>query len=191
MKWMKNHWHWLGKGLCGIGALSCLCGCHFFKESVYTLSQDEVKVQVHDKEFDPLDYVRKDGEELTEKERSAIKTSGAIDTSELGSAQFKIPEYELSLTVHIVDEEAPTMSILGFEVQQGMVFTWNEESFAKLKPQLKDNYDSGELLKKTLRCDSVDTAQVGKQSVNCYIEDSSGNQAKKTVEIEVVKKQQP
>lgn len=169
------------------GAICVLCGCSFFRESVYTLKENEVTIQVHDKSFDPLDYVLKDGEPLSEKEKSAIKTSGGIDTSLLGDAVFKIPEYQLELQVHIVDEEAPTMSILGFEVKQGVVFTWNEENFDQLRPQLKDNYDSGELLKKTLRCDSVDTTKVGKQPVTCYIEDSSGNQTSKTVEIEVVK----
>lgn len=169
------------------GTMLALSGCSFFQESVYTLKEKEVTIQIHDKSFDPLDYVLKDEEPLSDQEKRSVKTSGAIDTSVLGDAIFKIPEYDLELQVHIVDEEPPTMSILGFEVKQGVVFTWNEENFDKLRPQLKDNYDSGELLKKTLRCDSVDTKETGKKPVTCYIEDSSGNQTSKTVDIEVVK----
>ncbi len=168
-------------------AMTWLSGCSFFQESVYTLSQAEVTIPVHDKTFDPLDYVLKDDEVLSDSEKKALKTSGNIDTSQLGDAVFKIPEYELELVVHIVDEEAPSISIVGFEVKQGVVFTWNEETLNQLKPQLKDNYDNGDLLKKTLRCDSVDTGKVGKQNITCYIEDSSGNAASKTVEMKVVK----
>jgi len=163
-----------------------LSGCDFMKESVYTLSQTEVSIPVHDQTFDPLDYLLKDGEPLTESDRSNIKTGAKIDTSTLGNAVFKIPEYHLELTVHIVDEEAPEMSILGYQIKKGVVFTWNEENLNKLKPQLHDNYDSGDLLKKTMHCDSVDTSRVGKQNITCYIEDSSGNQTKKSVEMEVV-----
>ena len=56
----------------------------------------------------------------------------------------------------------------------------------KLKPQICDNYDNGELLKKSLHCDSVDTNQLGKQTITCYVEDSAGNKTSKSVEMEVV-----
>ena len=66
------------------------------------------------------------------------------------------------------------------------MFTWNEESLNKLKPQISDNYDNGDLLKKSLHCDSVDTNQLGKQTITCYVEDSAGNKTSKSVEMEVV-----
>lgn len=156
------------------------------KESVYSLSETEVTIEVNEKSFDPLDYLLKNGEALTDEEKKLVKTGAEIDTSELGSAIFKFPEHNLELTVHIVDDTAPEMSLLGFQVKKGVVFTWNEENIAKLKPHLKDNYDHGDLLKKSLQCDSVDTSKIGKQIVSCYIEDSSGNRTKETVEIEVI-----
>ena len=45
-----------------IAGLCILSGCS--EESVYTLSKDEVKIKVHETEFDPLDYLLKDGEPL-------------------------------------------------------------------------------------------------------------------------------
>lgn len=168
-------------------ALAGLCfisGCS--EESVYTLSQDEVSIQVHETNFDPLDYLLKDGEALSESDRAVIKTGAKIDTSVVGKTVFTFPEYGLSLHVTIIDDEAPTLSIVGFQVKKGVVFTWNEESLNKLKPQISDNYDNGSLLKKSLHCDSVDTSKVGKQIITCYVEDSSGNKASKTVEMEVV-----
>ncbi len=168
-----------------MAGLMILGGCK--DNSVYTLSQSEVTISVNDRDFDPLDYLLKDGEALSKEDRSSIKTGADIDTTQLGTATFQFPEYELTLTIHIVDEEAPKLSLVGFEVKQGVVLTWNEENLEKLKPEMSDNYDSGALLKKSLHCDSVDTSKVGKQSIYCYIEDSSGNQTKKSVEMEVTK----
>lgn len=168
-----------------IVALFLLCGCEL-KESVYTLSQSEVTIEVKDRSFDPLDYLLKDGEPLTQEERRLVKTGENIDPSQLGTAVFKFPEHQLTLTVHIVDDIAPEMSLIGFQVKKGVVLTWNEDTISKLKPNLRDNYDSGDLLRKSLHCDSVDTSKVGKQNVMCYIEDSSGNQTKDTVEIQVI-----
>lgn len=165
-------------GLCLFSACS--------EESVYTLSQDEVSIKVHETAFDPLTYLLKDGEPLSESERANIKTGAKIDTSVVGKTVFTFPEYGLSLHVSIIDDEAPTLSIVGFQVKKDVVFTWNEESLEKLKPQISDNYDNGDLLKKSLHCDSVDTSKLGKQTVTCYVEDSSGNQTSKTVEMEVV-----
>lgn len=155
--------------------------------SVYTLSQNEVTISVNDRDFDPLDYLLKDGEVLSKEDRSHIKTGARIDTTKLGTATFQFPEYELELVIHIVDEEPPKLSLVGFQVKKDVVLTWNEENLEKLKPEMSDNYDSGALLKQSLHCDSVDTSKVGKQSIYCYIEDSSGNQAKKSVEMEVTK----
>lgn len=166
-------------------SLLLLGGCK--DSSVYTLSQDEVTISVNEHDFDPLDYLLKDGQALSAEDRAKIKTGANIDTSKLGTATFQFPEYDLILTIHIVDEEAPTLSLVGFPVKQNVVWTWNEENLEKLKPEISDNYDSGALLKKSLHCDSVDTGKLGKQSIYCYIEDSSGNQTKKSVEIEVVK----
>ncbi len=163
--------------------LMLLGGCK--DKSVYTLSQNEVTISVNDREFDPLDYLLKDGETLSKEDRSKIKTGARIDTTKVGTATFQFPEYELELSIHIVDEEPPKLSLVGFQVKKDVVLTWNEENLERLKPEMSDNYDSGALLKKSLHCDSVDTGKVGKQSIYCYIEDSSGNQAKKSVEIEV------
>lgn len=166
-------------GICLIG------GCS--EESIYTLSQDEVSIKVHETDFDPLVYLLKDGEPLSESERANIKTGAKIDTSVVGKTVFTFPEYGLNLHVSIIDDEAPTLSVVGFQVKKDVVFTWNEESLEKLKPQISDNYDSSDLLKKSLHCDSVDTGRLGKQTVTCYVEDSSGNQTSKTVEMEVVR----
>lgn len=166
-------------------ALLLMSGCK--DSSVYTLSQSEVTIEVNDRSFDPLDYLLKDGKALSGEDRSKIKTGARIDTGKLGTATFQFPEYDLVLTIHIVDEEAPKLSLVGFQVKKDVVLTWNEENLEKLKPEISDNYDSGALLKKSLHCDSVDTSKVGKQSIYCYIEDSSGNQTKKSVEIEVIK----
>ena len=51
-----------------IVGLCILSGCS--EESVYTLSKDEVKIKVHETEFDPLDYLLKDGEPLDEGDRA-------------------------------------------------------------------------------------------------------------------------
>lgn len=161
-----------------------ISGCS--EESVYTLSKDEVSIKVHETSFDPLQYLLKDGEPLSESDRAKIKTGAKIDTSVVGKTIFTFPEYGLNLHVTILDDEAPTLSIVGFQVKKGVVFTWNEESLNKLKPQISDNYDNGDLLKKSLHCDSVDTSRIGKQNITCYVEDSSGNQTSKTVEMEVV-----
>lgn len=167
-----------------IVGLCILSGCS--EESVYTLSKGEVKIKVHETEFDPLDYLLKDGEPLDEGDRAKIKTGAKIDTNTVGKTVFTFPEYGLSLHVTIYDDEAPTLSIVGFQVKRGVVFTWNEESLNKLKPQISDNYDNGDLLKKSLHCDSVDTNQLGKQTITCYVEDSAGNKTSKSVEMEVV-----
>lgn len=174
----------LNIGLAVMGSFF-ISGCS--EESVYTLSQDEVMIKVNETDFDPLAYLRKDGEPLSESERANIKTGAKIDTSTVGKTVFTFPEYGLSLHVSIIDDEAPQLSIVGFQVKKDVVFTWNEESFEKLKPQISDNYDSGDLLKKSLHCDSIDTGKLGKQSITCYVEDSSGNKTSKTVEMEVVK----
>jgi len=163
----------------------CLAGCS--KESVYTLSQEEVTIQVHETDFDPLQYLLKDGEPLDEDDKARIKTGAKIDTHTVGKTVFTFPEFGLELHVAIVDEEAPQLSIVGFQVKQGVVFTWNEENLNKLKPQISDNYDNGDLLKKSLHCDSVDTGKIGKQTITCYVEDSSGNKTSKTVDMEVVR----
>ena len=168
-----------------ITGLCIFSGCS--EESVYTLSQDEVSIKVHDTQFDPLSFLLKDGEPLSESDRSKIKTGAKIDTSVVGKTVFTFPEYGLNLHVSIVDEEAPSLSVVGFQVKKDVVFTWNEETLGQLKAQISDNYDNGDLLKKTLHCDSVDTSKLGKQSITCYVEDSSGNKASKTIEMEVVK----
>lgn len=163
-----------------------MSGCS--EESVYTLSQESVIIPVYDQEFDPLEYLRKDGEPLSESEKENVKLGKKVDTSQLGTTEFLFPDFQLKLQVEIVDAEAPDMSILGFEVEKDVVFTWTSETYALLKPHLKDNYDDAELLKKSLHCDSVDTSKVGEQRVTCYIEDSSGNTASQDVVIKVVEK---
>lgn len=178
---MKAKRLWACSAILGLCLLS---GCS--EESVYTLLQDEVSIQVHDTDFDPLDYLLKDGEPLSESDRAKIKTGAKIDTNVVGKTVFTFPEYGLSLHVSIVDDEAPTLSVVGFQVKKDIVFTWNEESLEQLKPQITDNYDNGDLLKKSLHCDSVDTSRVGKQTITCYVEDSGGNKASKSVEMEVV-----
>lgn len=167
-------------------ALMLLSGCS--KESVYTLSEREVEVEVSDKTFDPFDYLRKDGNELSVEERKAIKTGAKVDINTLGEYTFNFPGYNLNLVVHVIDTQAPELSLLGFTIEQGVVFTWNEESLAKLKAQAKDNYDSGELLKKSLTCGSVDTSKSGDQTITCSVEDSSGNRGSASVKITVKEK---
>lgn len=175
-----------GMALFLIIAILSLQGCQ--KESVYTLDQEAVSIEVHTKDFDPLDYLRKDGEKLSDEDKKAVKTSAAIDTSTLHDAVFQFPEYQLKLTVHVVDTQAPSISLIGFKVEKGKVFTWNEETYAQLKADVKDNYDYADVLKKSLHCGSVDTQKLGKQTVTCSIEDTSGNKASDEVVIEVVEK---
>ncbi|MCI9293540.1 MAG: DUF5011 domain-containing protein [Erysipelotrichaceae bacterium] len=171
-----------------IMTMCCLCISGCTEESVYSLSQETVIIPVYDQEFDPLEYLRKDGEPLSDAEKDNVKLGKKVDTSKLGITEFLFPDYQLKLQVEIVDAEAPDMSILGFEVEKDVVFTWTTETYALLKPHLKDNYDNAELLKKSLRCDSVDTSKVGEQRITCYIEDSSGNTASQDVVIKVVDK---
>ena len=99
-----------------ITGLCIFSGCS--EESVYTLSQDEVSIKVHDTQFDPLSYLLKDGEPLSESDRSKIKTGAKIDTSVVGKTVFTFPEYGLNLHVSIVDEEAPSLSVVGFQVRR-------------------------------------------------------------------------
>lgn len=171
------------KAICMLGVIFLLAGCN--KESVYTLSATEVEVEVNDKDFDPIDYLRKDGVELSAEEKKKIKTGAKVDVHALGTYTFNFPEYDLNLNVSVVDTQAPQLSLLGFSVEQGVVFTWTEENLAKLKAQAKDNYDAGELLKKTLTCGSVDTSKPGDQTITCSVEDSSGNRGSASVKISV------
>lgn len=163
-----------------------MSGCT--KESVYTLSQSEINVEVHDKNFDPLDYLEKDGEKLSTEEKKKVKTGMKVDVSQLGDYTFNFPEYNLNLLVHVVDTQAPELSLLGFSIEEGVVFTWNEDTLAKLKAQAKDNYDAADVLKKSLTCDSVDTSKAQDQTITCSIEDSSGNRGTASVKITVKEK---
>lgn len=169
-------------------AIACilLSGCE--KESEYSLVTNEVEIEVKDKNFDPFKYLRKDGNELSKDEQKEVKTGAKVDVYTLGEYTFSFPEHNLNLLVRVVDTEAPELSLLGFTIEEGVVFTWNEETLAKLKAQAKDNYDASELLKKSLACGSVDTSKVGDQTITCSIEDSSGNRGSASVKITVKEK---
>lgn len=158
-------------------------GCK--NEDVYTLSKEEVKIEVHSKDFEPKEYLLKNEKALSREEMDEVKTGTAVDMSKVGEYTFRYPEHNLELKVIVEDTQKPKLSMIGFEIVEGEVFTWNDESFAKLKAQASDNYDDSTLLKKSLQCESVDTSKVGKQTIQCQIEDSSGNITKEPVEIEV------
>lgn len=155
------------------------------KEAVYTLKENEFDVEVANKDFDPTEYILKDDKPLSEEEKKAVKTGAKYDINKLGDYTLTFPEYKLELLIHVKDTQKPTLSIIGFSIKQGNVFTWNEETLGKLKAQAKDNYDSGDLLKKSLHCDSLDTTKVGRQTITCQIEDSSGNKGSANVDIEI------
>lgn len=181
-----NRKNWLS---CTISIVVLLGGCAQEKD-VYTLSESEVNIEVRSNAFDPRDYILKNGEKLSNDEKKEIASPKKIDTSVLGETKITFSNYEnMTMVVNVVDTQAPKLILQGFSTEEGVVLTWNEETLAKLKASATDNYDTPELMKKSLHCGTVDTAKIGKQEVVCSIEDSSGNKAEAIVNIDVKAKQ--
>ena len=123
------------------------------------------------------------------KEIKDINISGEVDTSKVGKYEIK---YEASYsfvkssiirTIEVVDKKEPTIELTGNTSIK--IYTGNEYKESGYKAT--DEYD-GDLTEKVTVNNTVDINKAGKYTITYEVEDSSGNKANASREIEILEK---
>ncbi|MBO6047916.1 MAG: DUF5011 domain-containing protein [Erysipelotrichaceae bacterium] len=165
--------------------LCCVAGIGGFyyedkHQYVFELLGDEVMtVEVFSKFVDPGFTATSNDKDL-----SSEVTYNTIDTSiaETQTITYTFMNKTLTRTVHVVDKEAPTLTILG-----GEVIEWElNQPFNDLKQcQTSDNYDKDV---EVLVTNNVDVTKEGTYEETFTAKDSSGNTTVASREVIVSKK---